>query len=295
MTEQDERRRLDPTERVELLLRDLRASRQGLSSREAERRLVHYGPNEITRRGGRRWPKELAFQFTHPLALLLWVAAGLAWLAGIVPVAIAIVIVIVVNALFAFVQEIQAERAVEALAAYLPVQAKVVRDGRVQTVEATTLVPGDLVVIEEGDRICADARLVEGGLEVNLSTLTGESMPAYRSADLLDTRVSAAAGPRPRLQRHDLHRGRGQGRCVRDRHAHRDRSHRRAVRTGRAGGEPVGVAGTPGRLADRHHRGRTRDRVHPGRDGRSPACRWRTRWCSPSDYSSATCPRACCR
>nr|WP_238345549.1 cation-transporting P-type ATPase [Actinopolymorpha cephalotaxi] len=173
-----------------MLLRDLRTSRHGLSSREAERRLVHYGPNEITRRGGRRWPKELAFQFTHPLALLLWVAAGLAWLAGIVPVAIAIVIVIVVNALFAFVQETQAERAVEALAAYLPVRAKAVRDGRVQTVEATTLVPGDVVVIGEGDRICADARLVEGGLEVDLSTLTGESMPAYRSADLLDTRVS---------------------------------------------------------------------------------------------------------
>nr|WP_272956183.1 cation-transporting P-type ATPase [Actinopolymorpha rutila] len=173
-----------------MLLRDLRTSRQGLSSREAERRLVHYGPNEITRRGGRRWPKELAFQFTHPLALLLWVAAGLAWLAGIGAVAVAIVIVIVVNALFAFVQETQAERAVEALAAYLPVRAKAVRDGRVQTVEATTLVPGDLVVIGEGDRISADARLVEGGLEVDLSTLTGESMPAYRSADLLDTRVS---------------------------------------------------------------------------------------------------------
>ena len=73
------------------------------------------------RRGGRRWPRELATQFTHPLALLLWAAAGLAWVAGIVPVAIAIVVVIVLNAAFAFVQELQAERAVEALAAYLPV------------------------------------------------------------------------------------------------------------------------------------------------------------------------------
>ncbi|MEU6017406.1 cation-transporting P-type ATPase [Streptomyces sp. NPDC047515] len=67
---------LDPTERVDWLRRDLRSSRQGLSAREAARRLVHYGPNELRRRGGRRWPGELARQVAHPLALLLWAAAG---------------------------------------------------------------------------------------------------------------------------------------------------------------------------------------------------------------------------
>ena len=77
---------------------------------------MQYGPNELRRRGGARWPRELARQFTHPLALLLWAAALLAWLAGIVAVAIAIVVVIVINAVFAFIQEAQAERAVEALA-----------------------------------------------------------------------------------------------------------------------------------------------------------------------------------
>ncbi|MFI9366558.1 cation-translocating P-type ATPase [Kitasatospora sp. NPDC053057] len=179
----------DPEEGVDLLLRDLRSSRQGLSSREAARRLVHYGPNTLRRRGGRRWPGELARQFTHPLALLLWAAAGLAWAAGIVAVAVAVVVVIVVNAAFAFVQEMQAERAVEALAAFLPDRAKALRDGRVQEVEALSLVPGDVLVIEEGDRISADARLMTGGIEVDLSTLTGESMPAYRAADLLDVRV----------------------------------------------------------------------------------------------------------
>ena len=70
---------VDPTEGVELLLRDLRAAQSGLTSREAERRLVHYGPNVLVRRGGRRWPRELVQQFVHPLALLLWAAAGLAW------------------------------------------------------------------------------------------------------------------------------------------------------------------------------------------------------------------------
>src|SRR5512132_4292579 len=96
---------IDPTERVELLLRDLRASQTGLSSREAERRLTQFGPNLLERRGGRRWPGELLRQFTHPLALLLWLASALAFAAGIAPVAIAIVVVILLNAAFSFAQE----------------------------------------------------------------------------------------------------------------------------------------------------------------------------------------------
>jgi calcium-translocating P-type ATPase len=180
---------LDPTERIERLLRDLRATRAGLSSAEAERRLLQYGPNALRRRGGRRWPRELAQQFVHPLALLLWAAALLAWIAGIVAIALAIVAVIVLNAVFAFVQEQQAERAVEALARYLPAQASVVRDGREQLVEAERLVPGDVLAIHEGDRISADARLLSGGVEVDLSTLTGESMPAFRSAEYADTHM----------------------------------------------------------------------------------------------------------
>ncbi|MFF4646515.1 cation-translocating P-type ATPase [Streptomyces sp. NPDC001389] len=188
---------LDPEERVELLLRDLRSTRTGLTAREAARRLVHYGPNMLRRRGGRRWPGELARQFTHPLALLLWAAALLAWWAGIIAVALAVVVVIVVNAAFAFVQEMQAERAVEALAAYLPERAKVLRDGQELVVDAVDLVPGDVLVVEEGDRISADARLITGGVEVDLSALTGESMPAYRSAELTDVHV-------PLLQARDL-------------------------------------------------------------------------------------------
>jgi magnesium-transporting ATPase (P-type) len=143
----------------------------------------------LVRRGGRRWPRELVRQFVHPLALLLWVAAGLAWVAGIVAVAVAIVVVILINAGFAFAQEMQAEQAVEALAAYLPTHAKVLRDGQEQEIDATALVPGDVLVIEEGDRISADARLVAGSIEVDLSMLSGESMPEFRSAELLDTQV----------------------------------------------------------------------------------------------------------
>ena len=187
----------DATEPIDRLLRDLRSSRQGLSAREAERRLIVYGPNQLRRTGGRRVWRELGRQFTHPLALLLWAAALLAWLGGIVEVAIAIVAVIFVNAIFAFFQELQAERAVEALQGYLPQHAKALRDGEPATIEASQLVPGDVLIIEEGDRITADGRLLTGTIEIDASTLTGESMPVARSAAWTDTNV-------PLLQARDL-------------------------------------------------------------------------------------------
>ncbi|MGW4213628.1 cation-translocating P-type ATPase [Lentzea sp. NPDC004789] len=180
----------DPREPLDRLFRDLRTRPAGLSSREAARRLLAHGPNELTRRKRRNWPKQLLRQFTHPLALLLWLAAGFAFLAGTAVLGAAIIAVVVLNAALAFVQEQQAEKAVEALAAYLPAHASVVRDGVRRSVPARELVPGDLLIVEEGDRVSADARLIEGGVEVDLSTLNGESLPAYRSADLTD-----ATGP----------------------------------------------------------------------------------------------------
>ena len=178
--------RTDPTEPLAQLFRDLRSSPAGLSGREAARRLQVSGPNELARRGGRRWPGELARQFTQPLAVLLAIAAVLAWISGTPSLAIAIVIVIALNAAFAFAQEMQAERAVEALAAFLPERARLLRDGTRQELDARLLVPGDVLLIEEGDRICADARLITGSVEVDLSTLTGESAPVTRSADQVD-------------------------------------------------------------------------------------------------------------
>ena len=179
----------DPLEPLGQLYRDLRSSAEGLSGREAARRLEVSGPNELTRRGGRRWPGELARQFTHPLALLLALAAVLAWASGSPRLGIAIAAVIVLNAAFAFAQEMQAERAVEALAAFLPERAWVLRDGGRQEIEARLLVPGDILLIEEGERVCADARLITGTIEVDMSTLTGESVPVTRAADEPDGHV----------------------------------------------------------------------------------------------------------
>lgn len=174
---------VNPRESVERMFRDLRSGRHGLSLREAERRAIVHGPNELQRRRGREWPGQVLRQLTHPLALLLWMASALAVVSGATPLGVAIVFVILVNAVFAFVQELHAEQAVEALSAFLPSQATVLRD-RVETVvDARALVPGDVVVLDEGGRVSADARLVSGSVQVDLSALTGESIPVSISAD----------------------------------------------------------------------------------------------------------------
>ena len=174
---------LDPEEAVPRLLEDLRTRVDGLDAREAARRLQQVGPNEIRRDSGPSAWRSLLAQFTHPLALLLWLAAALALLTGVLTLAIAIVVVIVLNAAFAFAQERQAEHATEALRGLLPPHARVRRGGALVEIEATELVPGDLLLLAEGDRLSADARLIAGAVEVDMSSLTGESQPVTRSAE----------------------------------------------------------------------------------------------------------------
>ena len=188
---------VNPLIPADRLLRELGTGRNGLSAREVDRRLRRYGPNELERRGGRRWPRQLAAQFTHPLALLLAGAAVLALVSGSSVLAVAIAAVIVLNALLAFAQERQAEAAIDALAQYLPPQATVIRDGHSAVIDARGLVPGDLVELEEGERVPADARLLDGDLELDLSALTGESLPVLRSAEAMPT-------PGPLIDEEDL-------------------------------------------------------------------------------------------
>ena len=140
----------DPLEPLGLLLADLRTAPTGLSEREARRRLVVVGRNELERRAGPGLAREVATQLVHPLAILLWAAAALAFAGGTPALSVAIVAVILLNAAVAFVQERHAERAVEALRRYLPHHAAVLRDGRATAVEAALLVPGDVIVIRGG-------------------------------------------------------------------------------------------------------------------------------------------------
>ena len=181
---------------LEDALRDLRSRREGLSHAEAARRLEAFGPNAVARLPRPPAWLELAREFTHFFAVILWIAAGLAGFAewnapgsGMGTLAAAIVAVIVINGLFAFWQEARAERALEALERLLPERAKALREGDLADLDAAALVPGDVILLEDGDRVPADGRLVEAfGLRANLATLTGESVPVA-----LDARPSDAA------------------------------------------------------------------------------------------------------
>ena len=230
----------------------------GLTQAEVENRLRLDGPNELVRRGGSTLPQRVLEQLVNPLALLLWVAALLSWATGSRTLAIVIVAVILLNAVFALVQERQAERAVEALREYLPVTATVVRDGTRQSVAAADLVLGDRVVIDEGDRISADARLVAGTVEVDMSTLTGESMPVERAART-DARGRGVRSP-PRTSCSAARPARAARRrrwCSR-RDADPARSGRAPDRGRALGAQPARASGQPCRVADRGRRLRSR-------------------------------------
>jgi len=162
----------------------------GLPLREAERRLDEFGPNRVEAVGRTPWWLSLLGEFTHFFALLLWIAAVLAFTAaylepgqGMFELGLAIIGVIVVNGGFSFWQTYRAEQALAALELLLPQTVRVRRDGREMTVQADQLVPGDILLLAEGAKVPADCRLVESwGLRVNLATLTGETYPKARSA-----------------------------------------------------------------------------------------------------------------
>ncbi|HEY6749607.1 MAG TPA: cation-transporting P-type ATPase [Mycobacteriales bacterium] len=151
----------------------------GLSSSEAAERLERDGPNELPAERPPSPLMELLRQLTHFFALMLWVAAALAAVAGMPQLAVAIAVVVVINAVFAFAQEWRADRAARSLQQLLPAVATVLRDGLRIQVPATDLVVGDLVLLDAGDRVSADLRLVTAAaLAVDESLLTGESVPA---------------------------------------------------------------------------------------------------------------------
>ncbi|NLG79053.1 MAG: cation-translocating P-type ATPase [Firmicutes bacterium] len=186
----------------------------GLSAREAERRLGREGPNEI--QGTRKTSalKMFAGQFSDFMVLVLIAAAGISVALGEMGDALAILAIVTLNAILGFMQEYRAERSLEALKELAAPSARVIRDGVPVEVKAREVVPGDLLVIEVGDRIPADARLVETmALEVEESALTGESVPvAKRSDDLLP--AAAALGDRRNMVFMGTVVTRGRGKAV---------------------------------------------------------------------------------
>jgi magnesium-transporting ATPase (P-type) len=158
----------------------------GLSVDEAARRLAAEGPNRMPLPARVPAWRRLAAEMVHFFALLFWVAAVLAFVAGLPELGAAVIVVIVLNAVFAFVQERRAEHAAERLRDLLPRRARVVRGGRAMEITAEDLVVGDIVLLREGDRVSADLRLdVVHALAVDTSSLTGESVPSHPGAGAL--------------------------------------------------------------------------------------------------------------
>jgi len=149
---------------------------RGLTSTEARDRLARDGPNVIPEAVRRNLLREFGRQLTHLLALLLWVAVVLALLAGMPALAVAIAVIVVLNAGFAFWQEYRADRSADRLRRLLPTASRVLRDGRPAVVDAADLVVGDVVLLSAGDRVAADLVLDDAHeLGLDESMVTGES------------------------------------------------------------------------------------------------------------------------
>ncbi|HRD59842.1 MAG TPA: HAD-IC family P-type ATPase, partial [Nocardioides sp.] len=155
---------------------------EGLTSEEVARRRERDGPNRLPEPAHPSALRLLAAQLTHLLAVLLWVASGLALLAGMPELTVAIVVIILLNGLFAFGQEYRADRSTQRLRALLPSATRVVRDGVPVSVEAVDLVVGDVVLLEAGDRVPADLDVRgDRGLSLDESMVTGESGAVSRA------------------------------------------------------------------------------------------------------------------
>jgi magnesium-transporting ATPase (P-type)/mannitol/fructose-specific phosphotransferase system IIA component (Ntr-type) len=156
---------------------------KGLTAFEAQRRLAQYGPNVLRRAVRIPWHFKLFRNLFSFFAVLLWMAALLCFLPAVnLPqLGLAILVVIFVNGLFAFFQEYKSDRALEKLQQLIALKCRVIRDGAFTEINALEAVPGDVVIVEEGDIVPADARLVDAfEIEVDNSSLTGESTPARR-------------------------------------------------------------------------------------------------------------------
>ncbi|MET8764277.1 HAD-IC family P-type ATPase [Lentzea sp. NPDC004782] len=165
----------------------------GLSTAQWRRRLAELGPNELPPRRGPGWVVRLLGQLHHPLIYVLLAAATVTAALGEVVDASVVFGVVVINAVIGFIQEARAERALDALVSMVRTEATVVRDGVAARVASTELVPGDVVLLEAGDQVGADLRLVAADeLRVDESALTGESVPAVKDPVSLPSDTSLA-------------------------------------------------------------------------------------------------------
>jgi Ca2+-transporting ATPase len=204
---------------LEDIYRELDTSEQGLTSSEARARLSRFGPNEIAEAGGPAWWRLLLGQFTSPVIYILIGAVVVSALIGKAVDAGVVGAILILNAVLGFLQEFRAEKAIKALKKMASLKAVVLRDGGESQVDATELVPGDVVLLRTGEKIPADSRLIEEiELETQEAVLTGESVPVQKDVAPVE---AGAEGDLPLAELHNtvfagtvITRGRGRALVV---------------------------------------------------------------------------------
>ena len=189
----------------EEVLRDLGVTTEGLSTDEAKRRLEKYGPNKLKEAEKATWFQRFMAQLKDPMLIILMIAAVVSAATtvidflqlpeprdighlteGLVEVGI-ILVVVLLNAILGVIQESKAEAAIEALQTMTAATCKVIRDGKQMVLHSDELVPGDVVVLEAGDAVPADGRIIENAsLKIEEAALTGESVPVNKMIDALN-------------------------------------------------------------------------------------------------------------
>ncbi|MBW2380794.1 MAG: HAD-IC family P-type ATPase, partial [Deltaproteobacteria bacterium] len=166
---------------VDVVLSDLSSTPQGLAEADVEHRLARYGPNELEAAD-----RVLFGQFKDVLIIILLVATAISAFVGHGVEAIAIAVIVMFAVLLGFVQEYRAERAIEALKRMAAPTVTVIREGQEVEIPARELVPGDVMLLHAGDKVAADARLVESiNLQLDEAALTGESVPVDKNTEPL--------------------------------------------------------------------------------------------------------------
>lgn len=188
---------------------------RGLDEAEAARRLKRFGPNALPPASRRGPLVRFAAQFNHPLIYILLVAMAVALWVGDTVGGAAIAGVVLINAIIGFVQESRAEKALDALVDTISPEASVIRAGRLQTMPSRDVVPGDLLVLRAGNAVAADVRIVDGkGLQIDESSLTGESLPSAKFETVLPPDTAPADRPNMAFASTLVVRGTGTGVAV---------------------------------------------------------------------------------
>lgn len=176
---------------IDELFKRLESSKDGLTSKQVKEKLKKHGGNILQTKKKLPIPIQFLLEFVNFFALLLIVGATLAFVAEYISpgegnfyIGVALSVVVVLNAIFTFIQKYQSEKIMDSFKNMLPSKVKVLRDSKRQTILAEELVPGDIIFVEEGDKVPADARLIEANiLKVDHSSITGEAEPQLRQVD----------------------------------------------------------------------------------------------------------------